>query len=181
MREASSCTAAPCVPWRLQLDRAGWAPTDAILQALARQGLTTTLAELEALVAASDKQRFELSPGAERIRARQGHSIAVEGDWPVTPPPEFLFHGTAERFLPSILQGGLLPGARHHVHLSPTLDIARAVGTRRGPPAILRVAAARMAADGFLFRLSTNGVWLIDHVPPAYLRLALSAEAKRKT
>jgi RNA:NAD 2'-phosphotransferase (TPT1/KptA family) len=31
------------------------------------------------------------------------------------------------------------------------------------------VAAAKMAAEGFTFRLSSNGVWLADQVPAAYL------------
>jgi putative RNA 2'-phosphotransferase len=154
----------------LQLDPAGWAPTDAILKALIRARLPTTSVELEALVAQSDKQRFELSADGSRIRARQGHSIAVKGEWPTVAPPERLFHGTAERFVDSILREGLLPGARHHVHLSSTIASAQAVGARRGRPIILEVAAGRMAADGLTFRLSTNGVWLADHVPPKYLR-----------
>ena len=154
----------------LELDAAGWAATGAILQALADQRLPTTAGELEALVARSDKQRFELSPDGQRIRARQGHSVAVQGDWPITPPPEFLFHGTTERFLGSILTDGLKPGARHHVHLSPTLETARTVGARRGPPVVLEVAAGSMAGAGFTFRLSSNGVWLADQVPPTYLR-----------
>ena len=155
----------------LQLDAAGWAPTGAILEALAAQRLPTTYAELEALVDENDKKRFELSGDGKRIRARQGHSITVEGNWPVASPPELLFHGTAERSLPAILEEGLLPGARHHVHLSPTVHAARAVGARRGRPVILEIAASRMTADGFTFRMSSNGVWLADHVPATYLAL----------
>lgn len=154
----------------LRLDPVGWAPTEAILQALAGTRLPTTLAELEALVANNDKQRFELSLDRSRIRARQGHSIKVEGEWPIAAPPELLFHGTARRFLASIFERGLLPGARHHVHLSSTVGSAQAVGARRGPAVVLQVAASQMAAEGFTFRLSSNGVWLAEHVPPAYLQ-----------
>ncbi len=155
----------------LNLDRAGWAPTDAVLKALDDARLPTTCDELQALVAESDKQRFELSGDRQRIRARQGHSIKVEGDWPVVEPPELLFHGTVERFVGSILKRGLLPGARHHVHLSSTTESALAVGARRGQPILLQVAASKMAADGFTFRLSSNGVWLADRVPPTYLKV----------
>jgi putative RNA 2'-phosphotransferase len=35
------------------------------------------LADLLLFVEESDKQRFELSPDATRIRARQGHSVPV--------------------------------------------------------------------------------------------------------
>jgi putative RNA 2'-phosphotransferase len=128
-----------------------------------------TFAELEALVAESDKQRFELSGDGGRIRARQGHSIEVQGEWPIAAPPELLFHGTAEGFLASILKRGLLPGSRHHVHLSSTIASAQAVGARKGRPIVLEVSAAKMAGVGFTFRLSSNGVWLANHVPPIYL------------
>jgi putative RNA 2'-phosphotransferase len=153
----------------LALDPAGWASTQDVLKALTRAGLPTSTQELAALVAASDKQRFELSPGGDRIRARQGHSLQVQGDWPEAAPPAVLYHGTARQSVEAIFRQGLLPGRRHHVHLSSTIDLATAVGRRRGPAAVLEVAAAKMARDGFTFRLSSNGVWLVEHVPPAYL------------
>jgi putative RNA 2'-phosphotransferase len=99
------------------------------------------------------------------------HSIKVAGNWSIAVPTDLLFHGTTERFLPSIWQEGLRPGARHHVHLSATTEAARAVGRRRGRPIVLSVAASKMATKGFIFRLSSNGVWLTDHVPPPFLEL----------
>ena len=155
---------------RRELDEGGWASTAAVLDALHASGLPTSKTELEAIVADSEKQRFELTEDGKRLRARQGHSIKVNGDWPVASPPELLYHGTTNRFLPSILERGLLPGSRHHVHLSSSIEIAQAVGARRGPPVVLLIAAVRMADDGFAFRLSSNGVWLAEHVPPAYLQ-----------
>jgi putative RNA 2'-phosphotransferase len=155
----------------LKLDLAGWASTEAILEALRDSRLPTTASELQAIVARNDKQRFELSKAGDRIRARQGHSIQVQGNWPIASPPDLLFHGTTRRFLPSILARGLLPGARHHVHLSSTIENAYDVGARRGGSIVLAVAAFAMARDGFTFRLSSNGVWLTDQVPPTYLKL----------
>jgi putative RNA 2'-phosphotransferase len=152
------------------LDPQGWAPVEAILAALGKSRLPTGRDDLAQLVAASDKQRFELSPDGERIRARQGHSIRIEGDWPVTEPPELLYHGTTDRFLASIMKQGLLPGRRHHVHLSATVETAQAVGARRGRAVVLDVLAGAAAKSGLLFRLSSNGVWLTDHVPPDWLR-----------
>jgi putative RNA 2'-phosphotransferase len=43
------------------------------------------------------------------------------------------------------------------------------VGARRGEPVVLTVAAARLAATGRAFMLTDNGVWLTDHVPPAFI------------
>lgn len=151
----------------LTLDGAGWAKVDAVRASLARAGIDPSL--LESTVAESDKQRFEWSADGTRIRARQGHSISVDLDWPITKPPESLYHGTVDRFLNAIFVEGLRPMARHHVHLSPDVETATRVGARRGLPVILRVAAGKMAHEGLVFRLSSNGVWLTDAVPPRFI------------
>jgi putative RNA 2'-phosphotransferase len=153
----------------LALDGSGWAQVEDVFAALARAGVTDRIEELRRTVDENDKNRFELSDDGRSIRARQGHSLAVDLDWPPADPPEFLFHGTVERFLEPIFAEGLRPMARHHVHLSPDVATASAVGARRGEAVILRVAAGRMAADGHVFRLSGNQVWLTDRVPPDYL------------
>ncbi len=151
----------------IQLDEAGWVDVDVLLEALARHGLRVTPQELARVVAENDKQRFSLVDG--RIRARQGHTVAVNLGLAARVPPDLLFHGTPERNVPSILRRGLVRGRRHHVHLSADRDTARAVGARRGRPVVFTVAAGRMAADGYPFYLSDNGVWLTEHVPVAYL------------
>lgn len=151
----------------LALDSSGWANVEAVRVALAREGVDPAL--LERTVADSDKQRFELSADGTRIRARQGHSITVDLDWPIATPPESLYHGTVDRFLDAIFAEGLKPMTRHHVHLSPDPDTATRVGARRGAPVILRVAAGKMAQEGLVFRLSSNGVWLTDAVPPRFV------------
>ena len=54
------------------------------------------------------------------------------------------------------------------------------VAARRGglrcEAAILVVDSAAIARDGHAFRLSPNGVWLVDRVPPRYLRVLDEAE-----
>jgi putative RNA 2'-phosphotransferase len=60
--------------------------------------------------------------------------------------------------------------SRHDVHLSSQETTARAVGARHGRPVVLTVDAAAMAADGYTFRVTDNGVWLTAAVPPQYLR-----------
>jgi putative RNA 2'-phosphotransferase len=95
--------------------------------------------------------------------------VDVSAEWPVSQPPATLFHGTVERFLPAIMADGLKPMRRHHVHLSPDRETAERVGRRRGKPIVLIVDAARLAQQGGVFRLASNGVWLVDHVPPQFL------------
>lgn len=153
----------------LSLGPGGWVAVDDLLNALREHGFPVTRAELDEVVATSDKQRFAVDETGTLIRANQGHSVAVELDLPVADPPAVLYHGTVARFLSAIERDGLRPMRRHHVHLSSTVDTARAVGARRGDAMILRVDAAAMAAAGHEFRVSANGVWLADAVPPAYL------------
>ncbi|MEO9129817.1 MAG: RNA 2'-phosphotransferase, partial [Sphingomonas sp.] len=112
----------------LTLDQQGWTDIDAVLSAFASEQLDCDWERLLCVVEASDKQRFEMSADSRRIRARQGHSVEVTLDWPRTEPPEFLYHGTVERFLPAIRAEGLRPMRRHHVHLSPDEATATIVG-----------------------------------------------------
>lgn len=152
----------------LMLDEGGWVPVDELLVAL-----QITRAELDAVVAGNDEQRFAVQRGAdgvERIRASQGHSIDVDLGLTAVPPPDQLCHGTSALALDSIRATGLHRGRRHHVHLSVDTETALRVGRRRGGPVvIITVDAASMACDGHLFYRSANGVWLTDAVPPAYL------------
>lgn len=153
----------------ITLDSAGWTEVDALLAACAAHGHSITRAQLAHLVASSDKQRFALSPDGTRIRANQGHSVAVELGLTPQPPPAILHHGTVAAALDGIRADGLQKRARHHVHLSADLSTATKVGSRRGRPLILTVRAGEMAAAGYLFFRSENGVWLTDHVPPRFI------------
>jgi putative RNA 2'-phosphotransferase len=154
----------------LTLDDAGWVPIDVLLPALRARGEDVTRAELEEVVRASDKQRFALSADGARIRANQGHSVAVDLGLAPSTPPDRLYHGTVGGFVGSIRRSGLVRGARTHVHLSGDEATALIVANRRkGTPAILVVRARDMDRDGIPFYRSENGVWLVEHVPPAYL------------
>jgi len=151
------------------MDASGWVEVEQLLQGFAGAGVPLSRTELDELVASSDKQRFAFDASGTRIRASQGHSVPVDLELDQVAPPPELFHGTVKRSLPDIRATGLTRQSRHHVHLSPDVDTARAVGARRGSPCILVVAAQQMSADGHRFYLSANGVWLTESVPPRYL------------
>jgi len=153
----------------LTLDPQGWTDVDAVLGGFAGAGSPIDWPTLLRVVEESDKQRFELSADASRIRARQGHSVVVDLHWPRATPPTLLYHGTVEPAMPAILAEGLRPMRRHHVHLSPDIATATRVGARRGAPVVLAVRAAALAEQGQAFLLTGNGVWLTDHVPSSYL------------
>ncbi|MFE2723464.1 RNA 2'-phosphotransferase [Kitasatospora sp. NPDC059327] len=153
----------------ITLDGAGWVEVDVLLAALAAAGIRLTRAELDHVVATNNKRRFAYSEDGRSIRASQGHTVAVDLGLAATVPPARLFHGTATRSLDAIFREGLRPMARRDVHLSADTDTAVRVGARHGRPVVLVVDAAAMAAAGHAFRISANGVWLTDAVPPEYL------------
>lgn len=129
----------------LSLEQDGWASIDALIAGAAREGGVLDLDLINAAVETSDKKRFSLSCDGLRIRAAQGHSTTpVNLAHVETEPPELLYHGTATRFLDSILEKGLAPGTRHNVHLSDNVTSATSVGSRHGKPVVLVVEAKNM-------------------------------------
>jgi putative RNA 2'-phosphotransferase len=148
----------------IRLSTDGWTDVAALLTAM-----RITRAQLDHVVATNDKRRFAFDETGTRIRASQGHTVPVRLDLPAATPPDTLYHGTVAKFLDAIMTDGLRPMTRHDVHLSPDVRTAIKVGSRRGEPVVLAVDAGRMHADGHVFRLSANGVWLTEHVPAGYL------------
>jgi putative RNA 2'-phosphotransferase len=154
----------------LALEPGGWVRVEDLLAGCERRGLALNWAELVEVVATNDKQRFSFDETGERIRANQGHSTPVDLQLEPVSPPDVLYHGTAEGVVAEILRTGLHRMARHHVHLSAAVPTALKVGARHGRPVVLVVDAAGMSRAGIPFYRSANGVWLVDAVPPQYLR-----------
>jgi len=153
----------------LKLDSAGWVHVNELLEAVNRHGVSLSIEELKHVVATNDKKRFAFSEDGLKIRASQGHSIDVDLQYQPEVPPEFLYHGTPEKFVESILATGLNKGERHDVHLSPDPVTATKVGQRRGKPFVLKIHAGEMHRTGHMFRRSANNVWLVDFVPAEFI------------
>ena len=157
----------------LTLAPGGWVAVDELLKASARKGFPITRADLDEVVAGNDKQRFAFDAIGTRIRAHQGHSVVVDLDLEPAIPPAVLYHGTGQRSVESITQQDLRPMSRHHVHLSTDLPTAQKVGARHGRPVVFAIDTAAMRHAGYTFYCSANGVWLVDSVPPQYLKQVL--------
>ena len=155
----------------LTLGEGGWVEVSALLAGLDTLGWSMSAEDLHRIVESNDKKRFTLSDDGTQIRAAQGHSVEIRSDLAAIEPPGTLFHGTATRFLETILAEGLKRMSRQHVHLSADIETATKVGQRHGKPVVLVVASGRMHADGLPFFRADNGVWLTASVPPAYLTL----------
>jgi putative RNA 2'-phosphotransferase len=153
----------------LVLDNNGWASVTELITQMNAHNANLTMETLETIVAANDKQRFAFNEDKTKIRASQGHSIAIDLDLQPAEPPVILYHGTAQQNLESIRENGLLKKSRQHVHLSATKATATQVGSRHGKVVVLTVQTLQMHRDGYTFYLSDNNVWLTDHVPVEYI------------
>ncbi len=126
--------------------------------------------DLSRMIEKSEKKRHEIKDG--NIRAFYGRSLPImkilkEEKMPLNN----LYHGTARRFLKSIIENGLLPQSRQYVHLSQDIETAKSVGSRHdGKPCIL-IVDAKVAWDaGIKFYFGNDKVWLVDAVPARYLK-----------
>jgi putative RNA 2'-phosphotransferase len=156
----------------LTLDAQGWGWIEELVLKSNAAGTRLARNDVLRIVETSEKKRFTLSDDGQRIRAAQGHSVAVDLGLTPREPPAVLYHGTATRFLDRILAEGLTPQGRQQVHLSTDQETAQHVGQRHGKPVVLLIDARRMHQEGFEFFLAENGVWLTHQVPPDFLYTA---------
>lgn len=151
------------------MDREGWVDVNELMQKMNAAGRKVNFDLLKRCVDENDKKRFTFNEDFSKIRANQGHSIEVNLDLKAVQPPDILYHGTAKRFLPAILEKGLMKMQRQHVHLSADMETAGKVGRRHGKLVILIIDSKKMHLNGHTFFLSKNNVWLTDNVNPEFL------------
>lgn len=153
----------------IAFDRYGFAPWSEVIDIVSERFQEVTEEQICAVVAGSEKQRFELKDG--KVRATYGHSFPVDlGLEPVEPPPQ-LYYGTARDLAQSILRKGLRPRDRQYVHLSSSATEAIAVGRRRDPtPAIIVVYAMAASAEGVRF-FASGPLFLAESVPSKFLSM----------
>lgn len=155
----------------ITLDEYGWANVEELVKRVSKK-YKFNIDILEDIVRTDEKQRYSFNDDHTLIRANQGHSIPVDVELEAIKPPEYLYHGTAVKYIDSIRETGLIPKSRLYVHLSEDVDTAMSVGNRHGKPFIYRVCSGKMYRDGFIFYKSKNGVWLTKQVPVEYLEVS---------
>lgn len=152
----------------ISLDEHGWANVNDLIKGVNKTH-KLDMAMLEEIVETDDKQRYSFNDDRTMIRANQGHSVNVDVELEEVEPPEYLWHGTGEKYVQSIKETGLAPKSRLYVHLSEKYLTAVDVGLRHGKPKVLCVKSGQMHAEGYKFYKSQNGVWLTKFVPVEYL------------
>lgn len=156
----------------VHMDEFGYVNVDKLINGINKSGRDIDFNILNSIVQEDKKGRYSFNEDKTLIRANQGHSIDVKVPLKEVMPPQYLYHGTATRFIESILANGINKMNRMHVHLSDNKETALQVGKRHGKPVFLTIDALKMHEDSFKFYLSENGVWLTEFVPKDYLKIA---------
>lgn len=152
----------------ISLDEHGWANVKELIDGVNKTH-KLDMKMLEEIVETDDKQRYSFNDDKTKIRANQGHSINVDVELEEAVPPKYLYHGTATKYMDSILKNGLIPKSRLYVHLSADVETAVTVGERHGKPILFRIKSRDMHDKGFKFYKSQNGVWLTKNVPAEFM------------
>ena len=135
-----------------------------------------TESELDIIVETNNKGRFGYDETKTKVRALQGHSIkGLELDMKIVTPPDILYHGTSKNSLEKIKKSKHIDKMqRQYVHLTDNKDTAYSVGKRYSKneePVIIEIYAKSMYEDGYIFKLSDNGVYQVDSVPIEYFKV----------
>ncbi len=153
----------------IELDEFGWANIEDILAALKLNNAESSITDLIELNNSFDKVRWKIDEVANKIKATHGHSISILQETEAQIPPPVLYHGTATKFLESILGSGLKSKQRQYVHLSEDIDMAIEVGTRHGAPFIIEIDTKKLIDNGWNFYKTEQNVWLTSEIPPIHL------------
>ena len=146
-------------PWEyeLEMDEEGWVSVEQLLDALHKEEKWKNISENDLAIMIQKSAYY-------------GHSIPMKIAKEEKVPPEILYHGTARRFLNSILENGLLPKGRQYVHLSQDVETAHSVGMRHDmKPCILKIDAKQAWKEGIVFYYGNEKVWLADEIPSKYI------------
>lgn len=146
-------------------DSKGWVKTSVVIGRL-----SLLPQDLQQIVEGDSKGRFEFSVGKSSVRALYGHSINVDLGLKPTTPPLVLYHGTAEKYIDSIMKDALRRRKRNFVHLSETIDMAKQVGARHGSPVVLSIDTEAMIRASYKFYKAQNGIWLTGDILPKFFK-----------
>ena len=114
------------------------------------------------------KGRYEVRGNV--IRATYGHSLEIELDLPTDNIPTSLFYPCSPEEAENLLEVGISPSGRSHVHLSATVRSAAEAGkVHHSRPTILEVDTASMVASGETVWHAGVTVYLADSVAGEYL------------
>ncbi|MBU0496740.1 MAG: RNA 2'-phosphotransferase [Candidatus Thermoplasmatota archaeon] len=133
---------------------------------------------IEAIALTDPKGRYQIDGGM--VRATYGHTVDIDlSDLPDAELDEY-FYPVTEEELDVILEHGLNPIDRKHVHLSGTIEKAIEAGrVRTEEPWILRIDGKKAAKDGIQIYRAGFDVYITERIEPEYLSKVDEKDVKK--
>ena len=156
----------------LEMDINGWIDVKDIIRQFKQSGGTRfhwlRPHHFRAIVETDQKGRYEVR--GNTIRATYGHTVEIELDLPTDNIPDALYFPCDPEQTENLLDVGISPGGRAHVHLSASIRSAAEAGHVHFPlPTILEVDTAQMNAAGETIWHAGITVYLTENVPAQYI------------
>lgn len=155
----------------LDMDLNGWVDIREMVEALRnrdRRFHWLRPHHIRAISETCEKGRYDVR--GDNVRATYAHTVEIELDLPTDDTPDVLFYPCASEELEHILEHGIKPGDRKHVHLSATVTNAASAGhVHHHRPVILEIDCIRMEADGETIYHAGTTVYLTEEIDSTYL------------
>ena len=158
----------------LEMDMQGWVDLDLLCNIMENRYRWATEERLIALIESDIKRRYEAE--GSRIRARYGHSVNVDLDYPGN-EFAYLYYGVSLEEVDMLLENGITPLRQRYVHLSTSYRKAHeAASVHTDNPIVIEVDAESAQQDGLFFMNVNDDIVLTDEVPPDYLGIVAAKE-----
>jgi|TARA_B110000196_G_scaffold320343_1_gene342125 putative RNA 2'-phosphotransferase len=154
------------------MDINGWVDVKDIVRQFKKQGGKRNHwlrpHHLSAVVETDPKGRYDIR--GNTIRATYGHTVEIEIDLPTDNIPDALYYPCDPVETENLLEVGISPSGRSHVHLSASIKTAAEAGhVHFALPTILEIDTAQMIAAGETIWHAGITVYLTDNTPAKYL------------
>jgi len=152
-----------------EMDMQGWVNLDNLCNIMESRYRWSTEERLIALIDSDVKKRYEAE--GSRIRARYGHSVNVNLDYPGN-EFAYLYYGVSLEEVDMLLENGITPIRQRYVHLSTSYRKANeAASVHTENPVVIEVDAETAQQNGLFFMSVNDDIVLTDEVPPEYLNV----------
>mgnify|MGYP006170533891 FL=1 len=156
----------------LEMDINGWVDVKEIIRSFKKQNERRyhwlRPHHFRAVSETDGKGRYEVR--GNMIRATYGHTLDIELDLPTDNIPESLFYPCNPEEANNLMEVGITPSGRSHVHLSGSIRTAAEAGhVHYKLPTILEIDTAQMVAAGETIWHAGVTVYLTESVGSGYI------------
>jgi len=153
----------------LAMNQHGWVDIDVLCDAMKTRYKWANKEKLFSIIESDEKGRYEVK--GNKIRARYGHSVDVDLDFPDNTLPE-LYYGASREEVDILLEKGIRPIKQRYVHLSTSVEKAKEVASiHTEDPVLLAINAEEAQKEGVRMLSATENIVLSEEIPAQYLRV----------